>query len=256
MAEINLDIRSVEKLQGMKFFIPRFQRGYRWERQQVRDLLDDLKEFIEEGENGFYSLQPLVVQRHEDTRDLLEKVHDSNDIKEIRQLVSTEEWQVIDGQQRLTTVSIIFQFLGITSYYTIEYEVLNKSTQWINNIIQIPKTESDSNINLYHMKESYDEINEWFQKYKADESFKESFKQVLLTKTKFIWYEADEEDPIKIFTRLNIGQIKLTNSELIKALFLNHSNFEKGVNTKIRIDEIAEDWDRIELTSLVSPNNC
>ena len=106
------------------------------------------------------------------------------------------------------------------------------------------------------MKESYDEINEWFQKYKADESFKESFKQVLLTKTKFIWYEADEEDPIKIFTRLNIGQIKLTNSELIKALFLNHSNFEKGVNTKIRIDEIAEDWDRIELTSLVSPNNC
>jgi hypothetical protein len=43
---------------------------------------------------------------------------------------------------------------------------------------------------------------------------------------KVIWYELPEaEDPVDAFTRLNVGKIPLTNSELIRALFLRSRNF-------------------------------
>ena len=67
---------------------------------------------------------------------------------------------------------------------------------------------------------------------------------------KFIWYESVDEDPIKVFTRLNIGKISLTNAELIKALFLNRSNFgeKESEQLKLRQQEIASEWDNIEYT--------
>lgn len=46
---------------GKNFFIPSFQRGYRWESKQVTDLLQDLEEFVASAENNYY-LQPLVVR--------------------------------------------------------------------------------------------------------------------------------------------------------------------------------------------------
>ena len=67
---------------------------------------------------------------------------------------------------------------------------------------------------------------------------------------RFIWYESVDEDPIKVFTRLNIGKISLTNAELIKALFLNRSNFgeKDSEHLKLRQQEIASEWDYIEYT--------
>lgn len=66
--------------------------------------------------------------------------------------------------------------------------------------------------------------------------------------SKVIWYESSETDAIAIFTRINIGKIPLTNAELIKALFLNSSNFDKSLNDKIRLKqlEISSEWDNIE----------
>lgn len=64
---------------------------------------------------------------------------------------------------------------------------------------------------------------------------------------RFIWYKSVDEEPIKVFTRLNIGKISLTNAELIKALFLNRNNFTKEGNAiRLRQQEIATEWDHIE----------
>ncbi|MDD4280329.1 MAG: hypothetical protein PHX74_11420, partial [Candidatus Sumerlaeales bacterium] len=63
---------------------------------------------------------------------------------------------------------------------------------------------------------------------------------------------ASEED---VFIRLNVGKIPLTNAELIKALFLNRSNFEKRTQdgstkshdeVRLRQLEIATQWDAME----------
>ena len=79
MAENKIELKSVSELLGMKFFIPSYQRGYRWTEQQVKDLLNDIWEFSlkENKRNGeFYCLQPLVVKSKDD--DVLAQIKNAN----------------------------------------------------------------------------------------------------------------------------------------------------------------------------------
>lgn len=82
--------------------------------------------------------------------------------------------------------------------------------------------------------------------------------------TQFIWYciEGNDEEPQKVFANFNTGKIELTNSELIKALFMNPSNYEskntKTINTRPKDTDtedtyikakqivISEKWDEME----------
>ena len=56
-------IKSISDILVMNFNIPKYQRGYRWTKQQVIDLLNDIKEFTDRksGEHEIYCIQPLVV---------------------------------------------------------------------------------------------------------------------------------------------------------------------------------------------------
>ena len=45
MGENKIELKSVSELLEMKFFIPNYQRGYRWTEQQVKDLLNDVDDF-------------------------------------------------------------------------------------------------------------------------------------------------------------------------------------------------------------------
>ncbi|WP_281778494.1 DUF262 domain-containing protein, partial [Helicobacter suis] len=89
---------------GLTFKIPAYQRGYRWREKEVKTLLEDITDFIEEKADEvdkYYSLQPLVVKKNE-----------------------KEVWNVIDGQQRLTTLFLIIKYLDDddTDLFKIEYE--------------------------------------------------------------------------------------------------------------------------------------
>jgi hypothetical protein len=67
-------ITSIDKLMGRTFFVPSYQRGYRWGRQEVEALLNDLWEFYlqTDGEkNTFYCLQPIVLYKDEQARENL-----------------------------------------------------------------------------------------------------------------------------------------------------------------------------------------
>ena len=211
---------AVGKLLGMNFSIPGYQRGYRWTEQQVNDLLNDINEF--EPENGsWYCLQPLVVMKKD------------------------EKWEVIDGQQRLTTIYLILACLGVTDKYTIEYETREDSKEFLEKISE--------NIDFFYMHKAYETIEKFFDKKKNQEHFQEDFKDKLLNNVKFIWYEIDEEEnPVTVFTRLNMGKIPLTTAELIKALLLNRSNFGAGEGKnetlRLRQQEMASEWDTVEYT--------
>lgn len=243
MVENKIELKSVSELLGMKFFIPSYQRGYRWTEQQVKDLLNDIWEFSKKKkqEYEFYCLQPLVVKRKNE--DVLNSIKAATSIEEVETLLKGS-WEVIDGQQRLTTLFIILSVLEEKSLYSIEYETRDDSKDFLKNIDESKKNE---NIDYYHIYQSKQTISSWFNN---DEEKKAKFKNILLNSVKFIWYESVDEDPIKVFTRLNIGKISLTNAELIKALFLNRSNFgeKDSEHLKLRQQEIASEWDNIEYT--------
>ena len=72
MKDSSIRLRSINSLlideegQPTRFWIPAYQRGYRWAPLQVTQLLDDVWEFIQTSEGGhrqaFYCLQPLVIK--------------------------------------------------------------------------------------------------------------------------------------------------------------------------------------------------
>ncbi|WMJ22663.1 DUF262 domain-containing protein [Paludicola sp. MB14-C6] len=233
----SIRLKTINELSQYSFYIPSYQRGYRWTAQEVKDLLNDINEFspreIDDTENKtWYCLQPIVV-----------KVRSEN------------EYEVIDGQQRLTTVYLVLYYLNQDfiqkrqdKLFLIDYQTRQDSKSFLQN----PEKDNDSCIDYFYMHEAYKTIETWFQEKEEGDLFdKNEFRSKLKFHTKVIWYETTEENPITVFTRLNIGKISLTNAELIKALFLNSSNFRSSNADRMRLRqmEIANEWDIIE-TSL------
>ena len=240
-----LELKSVADLQKLAFYIPDYQRGYRWTQRQVEDLLNDIFEFSQKDNAGIYCLQPLVVVPRSSDEQPLDKVHAAKDLDEVKRIVNGQ-WEVVDGQQRLTTIRLILEELGLPRLYDIEYETRGNSADFLNAVTTAEAEEkAKTNIDFYHIYEAVRVIGEWLKKLKKETV--EHFLNVLHKQVKFIWYET-EEDPKEVFARLNIGRISLTNAELIKALLLNKSNFDSSDDDKIRLwqQEIAMEWDVIE----------
>lgn len=253
MADINDILVVVNKLAKRNYFIPSYQRGYRWEKQQVIELLDDILDFSENKEDqDYYCLQPVVVRKLS-----LEDIETYNLENE-----NGKEWyEVIDGQQRLTTLALILhyfneQFIGKNkiSEPNIKYETRETCIDKISidedsNQAYCEGKDKLGNIDLYHAVNSYQFIHDWFTEERDPELDSNKIMSVFRTMVKVIWYEVndaigDGSDAIELFTRINMGKIPLTNAELIKALFLRKRNFDS--NKELRQIEIAKEWDSME----------
>lgn len=251
MDNSTIALKPVKELLGMNFFIPDYQRGYRWTAQQALDLLNDIMSFAtntEKGETEIYCIQPLVVQRKEFA--ILEKIKTATSVSEVEKYLKGS-WNVVDGQQRLTTIYIILSALGLNLPYEIDYQTRKQSKKFLENISEI---EANENIDFYHIFLVHDTVRKWLSE--LEMSQKQVFQQHLLGKVNFIWYQIPDEsapdsrqEAIAAFTRLNIGKIPLTDSELIKALFLNRNNFNSSsIDIETQQRQIAIEWDKIEYT--------
>ena len=188
------------------------------------------REIVGSDDRTWYCLQPVVVKQRKEN-----------------------EYEVIDGQQRLTTAYLILHYLNQDfvekkrdKLFNLDYETRPDSKIFI----QHPEVDSSSCIDFYYMHQAYSTIEKWFEASEQQTSFdKNDFRSKIKFHTKVIWYETTEENPITVFTRLNIGKISLTNAELIKALFLNSSNFRTTNfdGMRRRQIEIANEWDNIEI---------
>lgn len=228
---IQLGEKLVGEIEG-EYYVPSYQRGYRWDETQVCQLLNDI---TENGDKA-YCLQPLIVRK---------KVNGA--------------FELIDGQQRLTTIYILMKYIKdmykprLKLNYKLTYETREGSSAFLSNI---EEEKANDNIDYWFMYNTYKTIDEWFMKKEEkgnDQQAADLFALYFFPKVgngiggnvKFIWYEVhdvDDKDAIALFTRLNIGRIPLTNAELIKALFLCNT---KQLENKRQL-EIALQWDTIE----------
>lgn len=83
----NISLKSIADFENnnINFYIPSYQRGYRWKSRQVSQLIDDIDAFTPTESSPFYFLQALAV-----TKD-----------------IENNRVNVVDGQQRLTTLNLI-----------------------------------------------------------------------------------------------------------------------------------------------------
>ena len=250
-------IKSIRELLGMKFYIPNYQRGYRWDSQQIEDLLEDLLSFANSlsdinNSNAFYCLQPVAVKedipQKQEFINQINLIGNEDPLNDCRLTIQEfTRWEVIDGQQRLTAILLLLNYLGCKHTYEMEYSTRKDLKDFLQNINKggfINNADENKNIDRFHICQSIYKIKEWFDRRTIS---KADFLDLLLDKVKFIWYELADENPIEVFKRLNVGRIGLTNAELIKALLLNRSNFDSfHTGIQLQQQEIAIQWDSIE----------
>src|SRR5690554_1936 len=135
--------KPIKDLEGLNFFVDDYQRGYKWTVQQVLDLLNDiytyeprkstaeeLKTYVDQFDFGnkpsieqllghinkfqedFYCLQPVVVKKIPGNE---------------------KKFELIDGQQRITTLHIILSILK-ENKYSIEYKTRERSKLFLEKI--------------------------------------------------------------------------------------------------------------------------
>jgi hypothetical protein len=192
---------------------------------EVTQLLEDVNEF----RNGhrtpeeFYCLQPIVLLPKPDTG----------------------ECEVVDGQQRLTTLLLILRHFNdrLAKRYQLPLYSLSYETRpGLSAFLDDPSDEQAlTNIDYFHIHQAIKTIEAWFD---ARETEVEVIKDHFLNRTKVIWFELSAtERPVAAFTRLNVGKIPLTNGELIRGLLLRKAKVGDSESLQLRI---AYEWDLIE----------
>lgn len=166
---------------GLK--IPYYQRGYRWRRSEVEALLSDINK-----EPDGYCLQPIVLKGP----------------------------TIVDGQQRLTTITLIRKYLELDD--SVARDLLETGR---------------SNIDKFYIKENRKAIEEAFNpdKHIGNVIYDKKVFKEKLNKCRFILCRLDEnENEEDVFMRLNAGKIPLSSAEILKSYYLTEENCKKDCN--------------------------
>ena len=281
-----------ELLDGRYFYIPSYQRGYRWTENQVGDLLRDLlcfaNDYANEGkdkkQDQFYCLQPIIARSITD-KDKIKSIfgEDYND-----SILEHKVWEVIDGQQRLTTIYLLYKYLldekgwdaeklkdeeDGKELYHICYATRDGSAQFLENMSMKNFKDSDDedfkqNVDFYHMAKAFKYIAEWIKtdgkeiniRYKLGGSLgniRDSFFKLLngMSDTiggsvQVLWYEIAESQE-----KNNIKEFQKINTGKIR---LTDAELIKGLfllkknfttgDKYIKQSELALEWEFIENT--------
>ena len=212
-------MKAFKDLLEFTFVIPSQQRGYKWTSKNVEELLKDLWEFSKPETKNIYCLQPIAVVKNGEC-----------------------EYEVLDGQQRLTTLFLLYKYLTQNNAYTLNFErdsnECDKSRWKFLNDIDKEEKFDDSQIDRSYITRAYETIKKFFESFEKNQpslfadSEKKDIKQLLdasrsqksVQSVQVIWYETPKEKAHETFRNLNSGKISLTNTDLIKALLLNRVN--------------------------------
>ena len=229
MKKIDGTPKSIRELfTGVKYTIHYYQREYQWQTKQIEELLSDLtEEFFE-----FYS-----------ETDERSKVLDYGHYFMGSIVLTNEENAIIDGQQRLTSLTLLLIYL----YHQLEDE--EERAEVLQLIYSKKAGTKTYNIHVPEMPERFDVMNALLQKEYMDvskhsETIKniynrfydieaimndtlpkntiEMFKDWLIDNVDFIRIVAQtEQDAHKIFVSMNDRGLSLTPTEMLKGYLLS-----------------------------------
>lgn len=225
-------------LQGKTYSIPPYQRGYKWDTKDIERLLKDINEFSpNEDLNLFYCLQNITLVESQDSK----------------------TFNVVDGQQRLTTITVILSYLN-------EYELINEKLQYNvrketeeflkeyifkpNELKNIQNWEHFLEITSIEGKDyDYQDVFYLFNAYKAIQTWFETYpnsvtamKDKILNHVKLIVNLPKNIEEQELFENLNGKRVPLDGADLIRALII----------TRVAKKEIGDIDDSIKQNVLIN----
>ena len=250
------DINSI--FSDFWFLIPEYQRSYVWNDDHINDLLDDLWFAWKNKSDSEYFLGSLVLKRTSER--------------------AFTEFEVLDGQQRLTTFFILMavirdlttnrqlkgtckgrihqeenEFAGIPKRVRIVYKIRDDVGSFINKFIlegdgtknpEIKEMFEIKNVSISHMAKAIETIRNFFKAgtdSEMEDYEMESFGKFLGFKAVFIYVSTESmEDAFRMFTILNNRGLPLSNTDILKSRNI-------GAMTDDKDRELyAKEWESIE----------
>lgn len=235
--EIKCEKKVIREIFNMWYCIPDYQRAYVWDTDQVRDLLDDTISAYRENKEAQYFLGSMVLKINEKS--------ENN--------VSYTEYELLDGQQRITTVFLILACMRdmLTDYPQYQNSLAGFVYQAEDAILQQPERmriifnirsdvrdfvnehikplhgtcdsallkdkmqAKDVNISIRNMANAMLVAHEFLEENKSDII---GYLSYFLNKVLMIYVATEElQDAFQLFTVLNNRGVKLSSSDILKA---------------------------------------
>lgn len=266
--EIKCEKKVIREIFNMWYCIPDYQRAYVWDTDQVRDLLDDTISAYRENKEAQYFLGSMVLKINEKS--------ENN--------VSYTEYELLDGQQRITTVFLILACMRdmLTDYPQYQNSLAGFVYQAEDAILQQPERmriifNIRSDVRDFvneHIKPLHGTCNDALLKEKmqakdvnisirnmanamlvAHEFLEENKSEIIgylsyfLNKVLMIYVATEElQDAFQLFTVLNNRGVKLSSSDILKAENLKELSAADRTSWATRWEEMetyfGEDFDK------------
>lgn len=266
--EIKCEKKVIREIFNMWYCIPDYQRAYVWDTDQVRDLLDDTISAYRENKEAQYFLGSMVLKINE---------------KSVNN-VSYTEYELLDGQQRITTVFLILACMRdmLTDYPQYQNSLAGFVYQAEDAILQQPERmriifnirsdvrdfvnehikplhgtcdsallkekmqAKDVNISIRNMANAMLVAHEFLEENKSDII---GYLSYFLNKVLMIYVATEElQDAFQLFTVLNNRGVKLSSSDILKAENLKELSAADRTSWATRWEEMetyfGEDFDK------------
>ena len=266
--EIKCEKKVIREIFNMWYCIPDYQRAYVWDTDQVRDLLDDTISAYRENKEAQYFLGSMVLKINEKS--------ENN--------VSYTEYELLDGQQRITTVFLILACMRdmLTDYPQYQNSLAGFVYQAEDAILQQPERmriifnirsdvrdfvnehikplhgtcddallkekmqAKDVNISIRNMANAMLVAHEFLEENKSDII---GYLSYFLNKVLMIYVATEElQDAFQLFTVLNNRGVKLSSSDILKAENLKELSAADRTSWATRWEEMetyfGEDFDK------------
>ena len=222
--------RRIHDTFNRRFFdIPKYQRGFAWERTHVRELYEDIVESIETKSEHY--LGTLVLSQNPQEED---------------------HYYIVDGQQRIITITLfvneVIKHLSrqdkvfYRRFYIAEQgdlyrlRTLGKDRQYLYDLLK-GKMNIPQNRSQRLLKEAYEEIKNIVNNLNDKKTFLNYIERLKVME----FIEQSEGDAIRIFQTVNDRGKPLSNMEKAKSLLIYFSNRYLDKKLDDRINEIFGD---------------
>ncbi len=220
MPEFQSELITLKDVINRQYFfnIPIYQRLYVWGKEQIHTLLDDIVAAWSEDKNEFYLGGTLVIERT------------------VSGLEDTRYYDLIDGQQRFTTlwlISVVLKehLVAYTQLDTkqgkrqrISFSIRPQVTKFFEKICEdLPASLPEA----MQLEDALQEIRAYFDNYydKKETLDKKALSEFILTKVQLILTAVPKHTDLnKLFEVINNRGVQLQHHEILKAKLLEHVN--------------------------------
>lgn len=235
MGKLIYNVRQIfgEYLTSEKAFynIPEYQRGYKWTAANVIQLLEDLKNFKKSDNDQFYCLQNITITK--------------------QKLNESAYMNVIDGQQRLTTLFILISYLQRNmkdkiispSANILKYSIRKSTDEFLRESVLTGYIwDNDIDKNTAHTKDQFyimavaNAIQDWFSNNDLET-------KTVLDDLVLIVNEVTSGDEETVFASLNGGKVDLDGADLVRAILITRAAKQKypSILSREQLHQIAND---------------